>query len=142
MKARGFATTFLTSQRNGGVAALAGILGLELWPAKFRSRKTSWRRVVCWAADYAPATSLVASGALLVSFLPCARAFSEYRTSTVGLSSQEALVEALWGFMPPNGWRAEYAFFIWTFVTVALATSAIFIVARGIYRARVKPLTT
>ena len=72
-----------------GFAALAGILLLELWPTKFRSRKTSWRNVVCWAADDAPATSLVASGALLLSFLPCARAFSEYRTSTVGLSSQE-----------------------------------------------------
>jgi hypothetical protein len=125
----------------GGFAAFAGILLLELGPAKFRSRKTSWRRVVCWAADYAPATSLVASGALLLSFLPCARAFSEYRTSTVGLSSQEALVEALWGFMSPNYYKAEYAFLTWSFVTVALAMLATFIVARGIYRARVKPIT-
>ena len=124
-----------------GFAAFAGILLLELWPAKFRSRKTSWRRVVCWAADYAPATSLVASGALLLSFLPCARAFSEYRTSTVGLSTQEAL-EALWGGMPHNGLRAEYALLIWSFIAVALAAFAIFIVARSSYRPRVKPITT
>jgi hypothetical protein len=55
------------------------------------------------------------------------------------LESQEALVEALSGFMSPNhyGWRAEYAFLIWSFVTVALATFATFIVARSSYRARV-----
>jgi hypothetical protein len=122
-----------------GFAALAGILVLELWPARFRNRKTSWPKVLCWVTDYAPSTSLVASGALLLSFLPYARAFSEYRTSTAGLASQEALVEALSGFMSPNyyGWRAEYAFLIWSFVTVALATFATFIVARRIYRARV-----
>jgi heme exporter protein D len=32
---------------------------------------------------------------------------------------------------------AEYAFLIWSFVTVALAAFAIFIVARSSYRARV-----
>ena len=51
-------------------------------------------------------------------------------------------MEALWGFMSPNGYVAEYAFLIWSFVAVALAMLATFIVARGIYRARVKPITT
>lgn len=126
-----------------GFSALAGILLLELWPASYRNRQMSWRRTLCWAADYAPVTSLVAGGALLLSFLPYARAFSEYRTSATGISGQEVFAEALSGFTPWDpGAQAERAIWIWSIVTVTLATLAIFIVGRSIYRARFKPITT
>lgn len=125
-----------------GFAALAGILLLEVWPARLRIRKTLVLRVLCWAADYGPATSLIAGGALLLSFLPYAHAFSEYRTSAASPSSQMALDEALSVFIPTYGWRAEYTFLLWSLVTLTLSVLAAFIIARSFYRERLRPIRT
>lgn len=90
-----------------GFAALAGILLLDLWPAKFGSRKTAWRRALCWVADYAPATLLVASSAFLVSFLPYAHAFAKYRSSSYAHYDDEHIMEDLWGPICDPGLRIE-----------------------------------
>ena len=128
-----------------GFAALAGILLLELWPERFRKRKTTWRRVVCWAADYAPSIALAAGGGLLLSFLPFAHAFSQFQTSASLISSQEVFGEAFNGIDVSQSyffWRAGAVFWIWSLLTITLATAAILIVARSIYRARLKPIAT
>ena len=87
-------------------------------------------------ADYAPATLLVSSSAFLVSFLPYARIFAEYRTSTRPLSEEHQMVEALWGLgaIPVRVLSSSYEVSFWLAVTLALSALAIFIVARGLYR--------
>ena len=119
-------------------AALAGILLLELWPREIRDTKTIWRRVACWATDYAPAILLVACGAFLVSFLPFQRVFEEYRASKSGLSDREPLMQAMWGLLEIprylTGTNASVS--TWTFVTVALSALLVFVLARGFYRMR------
>ena len=119
-------------------AALAGILLLELWPRKIRDTKTIWRRVACWAADYAPAILLVACGAFLVSFLPFQRVFAEYRASNSALSDREPLMEAMWGFLeiPQYLTGTNASVSTWTFVTVALSALLLFVLVRGFYRVR------
>jgi hypothetical protein len=120
------------------LATLAGILPLELWPRKVRDTKTIWRRVACWAADYAPVILLVACGAFLVSFLPFQRVFEEYRASKSALSDREPLMEAMWGLLEIprylTGTNASVS--TWTFVTVVLSALLVFVLARGFYRMR------
>lgn len=117
-------------------AALAGILLLELWPGRVRNAKTIWKRVPCWLADYGPATMLLASVAFLMSFLPFQRAFEEYRASSYALPSEERLMYSVWGLLeiPQYVTGVNAAVSIWTFVTIALTATLLFIVARGLYR--------
>jgi len=122
-----------------GFTALAGILLLELWPARLGYRKTLWRRALCWTADYAPSALLVASSALLLSFLPYARLFAEFRSANYALPDVEHLAEVLRDLSVIRNYVLNVAVervSIWTFVTVALAALAVFIVARSFYRAR------
>jgi hypothetical protein len=125
-----------------GVSALAGILLLELWPA--RNMNTAWRSILRRVAGYGPAASLVFSGASLLSFLPVARAFAAYRDSAAALSRQEGFRQALAGmnlFDSYIWWRADAILWFWCSAIVVLAGFAILIVARGIYRARLSPST-
>jgi hypothetical protein len=119
-------------------AALAGILLLELWPGKFRNATTIWRRAVCWAADYAPATLLVACGAFLVSFLPFQSAFEKYRTSSFLLGDEQVLTDAMWSLfeIPEHVVGVDGAVEIWSFVTIVLSVLLLFVLVRGFYRTR------
>jgi hypothetical protein len=132
---QGFGTLTLFA----GLAALAGILLLELWPRKIRNEKTIWRRATCWAADYAPAALLVASGAFLVSFLPFQRAFAEYRASNYVPLDGESLMDAMLGLIEIPDYvvrNADTPVTFWTCVTVALVALLLFVLARGFYRMR------
>ncbi|HMI53326.1 MAG TPA: hypothetical protein VK525_17565 [Candidatus Saccharimonadales bacterium] len=119
-------------------AALAGILVLELWPCKIQDAKPIWRRVACWAADYAPAILLISCGAFLVSFLPFQRVFQEYRASKSALFDREPLMEAMWGLLEVPRYLTDTnaAVSIWTFITIALSALLVFVLARGFYRMR------
>ena len=121
-----------------GFIALMAILVLELLPIASENRRTLWRRALCWAADYAPATLLVASAALLLSFLPYARAFSDFFSSNNAFANEDFIVDALLGFVAvpqfvsgPSG-----NITIWLLATGVLAMLAVFVVAHGIYRGR------
>jgi tetratricopeptide (TPR) repeat protein len=121
-----------------GFAALAGILLLELWPSQTRNAKTIWRRALCWIADYAPATLLVASAAFLMSFLPFQHAFAEYRSSSYVLANHERLVEALGDLngIPDYVMGVNARVLIWAFVTIALTALLLLVLVRGNFRAR------
>lgn len=118
-----------------GLAALAGVLMLELWPSRIRSVKPIWRRALCWMADFAPATLLVASGAFLMSFLPFQRAFDEYRASSYVLPSEERLMDAMWGLLEIRAYLtgANVSVSTWTFITIALSALLLFVLVRGFY---------
>jgi hypothetical protein len=120
------------------LAALAGVLMLELWPSRIRNAQTISRRVPCWLADYGPTTLLVASVAFLMSFLPFQRAFEEYRASNYALLNEERLLDSMWGLLeiPQYVTGVNAAVSIWTFVTVALSALLLFVLARGFYRMR------
>jgi hypothetical protein len=119
-------------------AALAGILLLELWPGGMRNAKTIWWRAACWAADYAPATLLVACGAFLVSFLPFQSAFEEYRTSNFLLGDEQVLTDAMWSLfeIPSYVVGVDAAVEFWSFVTIALSALLLVVLSRGFYRLR------
>jgi hypothetical protein len=134
MLVQGFGTLSVLA----GLAALAGILMLELWPHKIRDTKTIWRRGACLAADYAPAVLLIACGAFLVSFLPFQRAFEEYRAANYSLLNEEGLIDPMWGLLEIPRYLAgvNFAVSVWTIVTIALSTLLLFVLARGLYRMR------
>jgi hypothetical protein len=134
MLLQGFGTLSLFA----ALAALAGVLMLELWPHKIRDKKTIWRRGACLAADYAPAVLLVACGAFLVSFLPFQRAFEEYRAANYSLLNEEGLIDPMWGLLEIPRYLAgvNFAVSVWTIVTIALSTLLLFVLARGLYRMR------
>ena len=115
-----------------------GVLLLEMWPGRMRNAQTRWRRALCWMADYAPATLLVAIGAFLMSFLPFQHAFAEYRASSYMLLNDERLMGAMWGLMeiPEYVMGVNARVSIWAFVTIALAALLVFVLVRGIYRTR------
>jgi len=116
-----------------GFAALAGMLLLELWPARIRNAKTIWRRALCWIADYAPATLLVACAAFLMSFLPFQHAFAEYRSSSYVLANQERLMEALVDLhgIPDYVMGVNAHVLIWAFVTIALTALLLYVLVRA-----------
>jgi hypothetical protein len=121
-----------------GFATLVGILLLELWPWQKRNAKTLWRRALCCIADYAPTTLLVASAAFLMSFLPFRHALVEYRSFGYVLANHEHLMEALGDLdgIPDYVMGVNARVLIWAFVTVALTALLLFVVVRGLFRAR------
>jgi hypothetical protein len=121
-----------------GLAALAGVLMLELRPSRIRKAHTIWRRVPCWLADYGPATLLVTSVAFLISFLPFQHAFAEYRASNYVVPNVERLMDAIWGLLeiPEYVTGVNAAVWIWTFVTAALTALLLFVLVRGFYGRR------
>jgi tetratricopeptide (TPR) repeat protein len=121
-----------------GIAALAGILMVELQSRKNGKRQPIWRRGACFAADYGPATMLVASGAFVVCFLPFQRALAEFRVSSYMGEDERRITDALWCLIAvPEymlGVDATVAF--WSMVTICLSVLAAVIVAWGFYRGR------
>jgi hypothetical protein len=133
-----FVQGFGTLSVLAGFAALSGVLLLELWPGRFRNATTIWRRAVCWAADYAPATLLVACGAFLLSFLPFQSAFEEYRTSNFLVGDEQVLTDAMWSLfeIPKYVVGVDAAVEVWSFVTIALSVLLLLVLLRGFYRPR------
>jgi hypothetical protein len=121
-----------------GLAALAGILLLELWPRKIRNAKTIWKNVTYWLADFAPAALLAACSTFLICFLPFQRAFSDYRSSDYLLSDQHGLADALWALIEIPGYAlgVPARVSIWAFVTIALTALLLLVVVRGNARTR------
>jgi hypothetical protein len=121
--------------------ASAALLVLEIVPARFTSRRMRLRTAASWATDYAPAALLVSSGAFLLSFLPYARVFAQYRSSSAPLPDEHPVVEALWGLgaVPVRVLSSNYQLSAWLAFTVALSALAVFLVARGLYRWRRVP---
>jgi len=105
-------------------------------PAGFGNRKTLWRRTLCRAADYAPATFLLASATFLLSFLPCAHAFSEFFSLNNGVRNEKLISDTLWGLiaLPQSVLQPDRSLVIWFLGAAALAGLAVFIVGRSIYR--------
>jgi hypothetical protein len=123
------------------LSVLAAMVVLEIVPAGPSRRRTWLRKAASWATDYAPPALLVSSGAFLLSFLPYARVFAEYRSSSEPLPDEHLMVEALWGLgaLPVRVLGSDYD--IWLAVTVALSGLAVLIVARSLYRSgRVRAL--
>jgi len=119
-----------------GLVSLAAILFLELLPARIANQKTLWRKTLCRAADYAPATFLVASGTLLLSFLPFTHAFSECFTQSNGVSNEKLISDVFSGLMAVPGFVSDVPLAIWFSGAASLAALAVFIVRRSIYRSR------
>jgi len=128
-----------------GCAALLAILLQEFWPARTGSRRSSWRKVVCWFVDYAPATLLVATGAFLLSFLPFAHVLAQFRSSQDNLLADRYMGDTLMSLASIPIWvlSAKGTVWIWEFVTAFLVGVALFAAARSIYRVkRVSPKPT
>jgi len=121
-----------------GFVTIAGILLLEAWPGKNRKRAGSWRRVLCFALDYGPATLLAACAAFLVSFLPFQRALGEYRKSSFLLVDQQRITVALWSLIrvPEYVVGVDRAVALWSTVTISLTVLAVFILAWGLFRTK------
>jgi hypothetical protein len=125
----------------GGLAllcALVGILSLELWSSKKAAQTGLWRRVVCFTADWAPMTLLVASGAFLVCFLPFQRVLADFRGSSFQPTDEKRISDAMWSLVtvPEHVLGVDAAVTFWSAVTITLSAAAILIVAWGFYRAR------
>jgi hypothetical protein len=119
-----------------GLASLAALVFFELLPARFRNRGTQWRKALCWVADYAPATFLVATGTFLMSFLPYTRAFSEFFSPVYGVRNEELISDVFSGLMTVPGFVSDVPVVIWFSGGAALAFLAVFVVRRSSYSTR------
>lgn len=125
----------------GGIsllAAVVGVLFLELWPGSKAAQKGLLRRAVCFAVDWAPSTLLVASGAFLVCFLPFQRVLAEFRVSSYQLTDEQRVTDAMWSLMavPEHMLSDDSAVAFWSTLTVMLSALVVFIVAWSFYRSR------
>jgi hypothetical protein len=121
-----------------GFGALAGILLLELPPAKRLKQQAILRKVSCWAADYAPIVFLASCGVFLLSFLPYHRALAEYRSSNYTVLDQRRLMDALWSLIsfPQYALGVDSAVAFWASVTIVLTALLFIVLGRGFYRMR------
>lgn len=125
----------------GGIsllAAVAGVLFFELWPGKKRGQKGLWRRVMCFAADYAPSTLLISCGAFLICFLPFQKVFADFRVSNFRPTDEMHLMDAMWGLMsvPEYVLGVDSAVAFWSALTITLSAAVVAIVVFSMYRAR------
>jgi hypothetical protein len=119
-------------------AVALSYLILEFWPRSFPRRRAVLQRVLCGTADFAPASVLSFSAVFLLSYLPFARLFVEYRTQAGTSTAIRELSSTLWQLIQFR-YSIEYLFegtFIWWILTVALSLVAILVIVRGFYRAR------
>jgi hypothetical protein len=125
----------------GGLAllcAVVGILSLELWRGKPAVEAGLWRRVVCFAADWAPMTLLVASGAFLVCFLPFQKVLADFRVSSFEPTDEMRINDAMWSLVkvPEHVLGVDAAVTFWSAVTIVLSVLLLFMLVRGFYRTR------
>jgi hypothetical protein len=121
-----------------GLTAMAGILWMELHPAERMKEWAILRRMSCWAADFAPAAFLAATGVFILSFLPYQRAIAEYRSSNYNVIDKDRLMDALWSLIsfPEALLGVDAAVAFWALVTIALSALLFLVLARGFYRMR------
>lgn len=125
----------------GGLAllcAVVGIFSLEVWRGKPAAQPGLWRRALCFAVDWAPATLLVATGAFLVCFLPFQKVLADFRVSGFQLTDERRISDAMWSLVsvPERVLGMDSAVTFWSAVTYTLSAIVVCLVARGVYRAR------
>lgn len=125
----------------GGIAllcAVVGILSLEVWRSKPAAQTGLWRRVLCFAADWAPVTLLVASGAFVVCFLPFQKVLADFRVSGFQHADEMRISDAMWSLVmvPEHVLGTDAGVTFWSAVTITLSAIVVFIVAWSIYRGR------
>jgi hypothetical protein len=105
-----------------GVTVAFTFLVLEIRPRSFPKRRGAWQRILCRTADYAPAAFLILSFAFLVSFLPIARLFTQYRSASASISTFQEISGTLWGLMdvPVSLQEVLNPPFFWLLLTAAL----------------------
>lgn len=125
----------------GGLAllcAVVGIFGLEVWRDRPAAQPRLWRRVLCFAADWAPVALLVASGAFLVGFLPFQKVLADLRVSNFQPTDEMRIGEAMFSLatVPERVLGMDAAVTFWSAVTYTLSAIVVGMVAWGVYRAR------
>lgn len=125
----------------GGLAlicAVVGIFTVEVWRGKPTAQTGLWRRLVCFSADWAPVTLLVASGGFLVSFLPFQKVLADFRVSSFQPMDEMRISDAMWSLVavPEHVLGVDSAVAFWSAVTVTLSAIVVGMVAWGVYRAR------
>jgi len=138
---RGYAILFQATTVLMFLSALAvalSYLTLELRPRSSARRRASWQRFLCRTADYAPVSLLFICTAFLLSFLPFARLFTEYRAQEGTTNTFRSLSSTLWELVQfPSFLQSLFdrsAF--WWVLTGVLVLLAVFVLIRGYYRAR------
>lgn len=125
----------------GGLAlicAVVGVFALEVSRGKPAAQTWLWRRVMCFAVDWAPVTLLAASGAFLVSFLPFQKVLADFRVSSFQPIDEMRLSDAMWSLVavPEHVLGVDSAVAFWSAVTVTLSAILVGMVAWGVYRTR------
>lgn len=124
----------------GGLAlicAVVGIFALEIWRSKLTTQ-TGLRRVICFLADWAPATFLATTGAFLVCFLPFQKVVADFRVSSFQPTDEMRLSDAMWSLVgvPERVLGMDAAVTFWSAVTYMLSAIVVCVIARSVYRAR------
>jgi hypothetical protein len=111
---------------------------LEIRPRSFPQRRAAWQRILCRTADYAPASFLILSFAFLVSFLPIAQLFAQYRSASASIYTVREIRGTLWGLMdvPLSVQQVLNPPFFWWLVTTALVILAAVFLFRLVTGAR------
>jgi|GEM_PF-2521730 len=120
------------------LAAVVGVLFVELWPNTTRAQRGWWCRAMCFAADYGPSAVLIASGAFLICFRPFQKVLADFRVSSFQLDDEHRLTDAMWSltFVPEHVLGMDSAVTFWSALTITLSAVVVAMVASGIYRAR------
>lgn len=120
------------------VCGIVGIFALEVWRGKPAAQAGLWGRVMCFAADWAPVTLLVASGAFLVGFLPFQKVLADFRLSSFQPTDEMRLGEAMASLstVPERVLGVDAAVTFWSAVTYTLSAIVVGMVAWGVYRSR------
>jgi hypothetical protein len=119
------------------VVAAVCLVALEWRSRKSAARKLWLRRVVCLAADWVPATLLVACASLVWFFRPYAEILQSARSVTSASAAWHTmhfeglytLYSTLWALREPST-----AFHFWQAITCALVALALFILVRGLFQ--------
>lgn len=82
-----------------GVMLALSFFLLEIRPRSFPPRRATWQRILCTSADYAPASFLILTFAFVVSFLPIAHLFAQYRSASASIATFQEISGTLWGLM-------------------------------------------
>lgn len=113
-----------------GVTVALSFLLLEIRPRSFPQRRAAWQRILCGTADYAPASFLILSFAFLVTFLPIAHVFAQYRSASASIATFQEISGTLWGLMQLPNFLEEMVnptLFWWLITTVLVILAALFL---------------
>lgn len=127
----------------GATMALSFFL-LELRPRFLPQRRAAWQRILCRTADYAPASFLILSFAFLISFLPIAHLFAQYRSTGASIETFREISGTLWGLMavPSSVQNTLDPPFFWWLLTTALVILAALLLFRLLTKTSTSPQTT